>query len=63
MTKLTALEALRAHENSTTQIIDRLYATELLNADKINWGHVGSMAEVVKLLTEAERIMNEIKTV
>ena len=63
MTNQTALDALRTHESNATQIIDRLYATELLDADKIDWSHVGSMAEVVRLLTEAERIINQIKTV
>ena len=62
MTNQTALEALRNQEYKATQIIDQLYSAELLNPNKINWGHVGSMTEVVRLLEEAERIMNQIKT-
>lgn len=62
MSSQTALEALRSQEYKATQIVDRLYSAELLDADKINWGHVGSMTEVVRLLEEAEIIMNQIKT-
>ena len=61
MTNQTALEVLRAHEFKATQIIDSLKTFELLDADKINWGHAGSMAEVVRLLEEAQKIMNQIK--